>query len=234
MGIDEFKLIGASLIVTGLLFFIANNAIQTTNYRRKSIYIVIFGLLSLLAAGAGIAVDLFYYQFVIYSILYFVFPLSILFFTIGFYVFYAAQAKKYKQRWNQYVIKDIKEERYLYVLFRYEDFYLLKKDKDNFLGGDVIRFAQKERFHDEKIKQFLASKKVTVQDSKLKGDVRILEKNRQTIFYCYEVSLTALDEYVSQYEQIDKFQIGQINTKEFHKNVILRMAIGEPFSIRLP
>lgn len=228
---DITKFIGSAILVTGLILFIVNNAYKTANYRRKAFYFLIVSSIFIIVFASAIIYDHVTYGNVMFSWEYYVFPLTASIASLFVMVYYFVRAKQHFHQFTKFQPKKVeKKEEYLYILYRYQDDYYLHQDKDK-LSGDVVRFSKNIYFRDEMITSVIQNNHLQVTNLLFVGTVQV--KNKQPFtFYCYEITLQAIPK-IENLVAINKFDMMQINALEFHKNIILRMLIKEPFNISM-
>ncbi|MFA5543682.1 MAG: hypothetical protein WDA47_07875 [Bacilli bacterium] len=231
MGPETIYSLIASVLVLGLLYFILYNAINNSNYMRKGIIFLAFGLIIFGITLSGVLYDL--NKGAVLSLRYLAFPLINLVFLLIFSIYFFSSAKKYNhslRKFKKTTTRNINN--YLYVVIRYEDFYLLDgKDK---LKGVVIKFDKDVSFHDEMINRFIAITKTSVADKKYVGKV-VVDNKVESIYYCYKIEILNISDSLSVLSQVNKFDIYQKPMLDFDKEIILRMLIArstDPFVIK--
>lgn len=229
--IEIIKQIGAALLVGGLIFFILNNAFKTANYKRKGLIFLVVGMIFLLIFIGAHLFDRFYFELRFFSWQYYNFPVAILLYAFGIAIYYLIKGKKYHHHASTYKPqKTFKDQLYLYVLFKSGDYYYLTEKNRN-LTGQISRFDKRVFFRDEAIQIFIQKMQMPSAQTKYIGSVTIQKEH--LVFYCYEVTLPESYVRTDEWVSVHKLDMLHIDASEFHKNIILRMLIKEPFDIRL-
>lgn len=223
----------ARILIVGLVFLIAINAIKTTNYRRKAVWIILVGLIFSLYFLGGYVYDRLTDPTAIFLISYFSYPIIIGVYTLLISGFYLINAKKLNMRFRTYEVPvkhDSKKS--LFIIYQYEDVYLLKKD-GLMLQGEIQKFRKSKYYHDEEIDAFLKEKQLSVSTYKMMGKVTIEHKRKDEDLFCYLIQLAHMNEYTRTLEQVSKYRLLEINTNDTTRQILLRMAIKESFEIKI-
>lgn len=220
-----------SILVIGLLYFILYNAVNNSNYMKKGLIFLGFGMIIVGVSIAGVMYDL--NKGITITLKYLAFPITNLVFLVIFSIYFFTSAAKFNHKIRSFKkVSNDKVIDYLYLVFRYEDFYLLD-GKDN-LRGVVIKFDKNISFHDEMLNKFLSSTNTKIIDKKFVGKVMI-SKKRESIYYCYKLEALELSDLLRSLSQVNKFEIYQKPMHDFDKEVILKMLISkstDPFIIK--
>ena len=221
--------IGSSILVVGLLFFIAGNAFKTSNFKRKALIYFLIGLVLIIGCIGAFFYDKEVKEINKFSFRYFIFPSTILIYTIIMTTIYLVKAAKYNHHLRGYRhLQSNDTEQYVYIVFKHQDKYLLNLNKDKY-SGEIVKFPRNIYFHDEAIKDYLAKFNIASNSIKFIGDATVSNKKKH-IYFCY---LVEVKEPQAKFTKVDQFKIGEINADEFDKQVILRIIIGEEFNIRM-
>ena len=227
---DLFLLIGASFIVTGLIFFIFHNAIKTANYKRRSICFLILGLCLMIAIALGIYKDFRDGKLLKVTFTYIVFPLSVVIMTIIFTVSNLVNAKRYHHSLHKFKnLTNSSRQEYLYVVYKFKDDYLLTHESN--YQGLLYKFDHNVYFHDEMINKVITKNAIDVENKRFCGTVSKKLKKKQIVYYCYEITINVINEFLAKYERVNKFDIPKLDIDPFHKNIIFRILINEQFKI---
>lgn len=226
---EYIKSVGSSILVLGLIFFIFNRAIETSNYKRKAYYNLIFGIFILLILIAGFIYDLTKYSINQLPLTYFSFPSVLILLTTYQFISNFVKANKYHHNFSTFKNNIPKEVNYLYILYKYEDFFLLSKIESNYTGN-ITKFDKKVFFHDEMIDILIKRFNLDVFSKELIGTLRQNDK-RNTNYYCYLIELNKLNG-VESLNQINKYDITKIDMLPFDKNLIFRILVKDKFDIR--
>lgn len=223
--------IGASFVVTGLMFFIFHNAIKTANYKRRAVYFMLFGLFLLMALTFGIYKDFRDGKLIKVTFSYLVFPLTVVFMIIVFVVTNLLNAKRYHHTFHKFSssVNSSKQE-YLYIVFKYKDYYLLSYDDNNY-QGIVYKFDNKVFFHDDMMEKVINRLEIDLINKRFCGTVSKNQKKKKTIYYCYEITVKSKNSELDKYQSVSKYDMTKIEAEPFHKNIILRILINEQFKI---
>lgn len=223
----------AQILIVGLVFIIAINAIKTTNYSRKGVWILIFGLCFDLIFLGGFIYDFINNPTAIFTVTYFSYPIIIGVYTILISGFYLINAKKLNMRYRTYEVPIKKDSaKSLFIIYQYEDVYLLKKDGSK-LQGDIQKFRKSKYYHDEEIDSFVKEKQLLILTSKMMGKVTKVHKRKDEELFCYLIQLSHMNEYTRTLEQVNKYRLLEINTDDETRQILLRMAIKESFDIKI-
>lgn len=220
----------ASVLIVGLLYFILYNAVNNSNYMKKGIIFLVFGLIIFGATLAGIISDA--DKGTALSLRYLAFPIVNLMYLVIFSIYNFSCAFKYRHKLVHFTkVKNTKLVNYLYLVFRYEDFYLLdgKENKKGF----IIKFDKDTSYHDEMIEKFIKDTNISIYDKKYVGKV-IKNDKLESTYYCYRIEVLELSNFLNSLEQVNKFEIYQQPMLDFDKEVILKMLISkssDPFVI---
>ncbi|HHU55604.1 MAG TPA: hypothetical protein GXZ48_02785 [Acholeplasmataceae bacterium] len=223
--------IGKSLAVTVLIFFIINNAFSTHNYKRKALIFFLTGLILLLGMFIAHLFDRFVLDYKIFPARYFAFPIAVLIVTIFLVSINLYRGNKYHHKLKGYERQVNNEENYLYVLYQYKDYYYLYKNNDT-LSGDVVKFSRNIYFHDQMINVRINQLKLNPKAVNYIGKFSASEKQKDFVFFCYLVELNN-DDHLEKFIKVDMYEIQNLKTLDFHKNIILRILIKEEFDIKL-
>jgi len=241
--IEVLKIFGGAILLIGFFYFILLRAFNTKNYKRKSLYMFISGMIIFLFFVGGIIYD--YIKGVDFNniqIGYFAFPIVALVAMIFFTVYYYVKGRKYKQKLksnfekinkqiNKPTIKNKKEN--LYIILKYNNNFLLKKYEENnefYYRGITVKFPHDEFFHDELVNQFIENNNLDVISFNNVGKATKREKN-DIIYYCYKILLNSLPEKIKDLEEIDAYQMFSINLKEKDKKILFTSVVESDFNI---
>jgi|SRR5690554_483771 len=222
------------LVISGLIFFIVHNAFNTRNYKRKALIFLLTGLVLLIGMFIAHLVDRYYFNYSVFGLSYYAFPLAVLLLTIITVTISLVMAKKYHHGFSRkpYLKRDKSSENYLYTIYKYRDHYYLKLKKDLY-SGDVVKFKKDILFHDQMIDFRIQSLGLSVESADLIGKVNGKDKKKEYNFYCYLVELNGETESLKDFEKIDMFAIQRVKALDFDKNIILRIIIKEKFDVKM-
>ena len=228
--LDIVKSIGSAILIASLLFFIFSNAIGLSNYKRRAVGYLIFGMALLTILLFGLFDEYKNISLKVVPKQSFIFPGVVFVMTLTLTVYSFVMARKYNHNFKTFRRQSPREELYLYLVYKYEDVFLLEKNNDKYLG-DLIPFDKKILFHDEMISRFIDQQKLNINKAKFIGKLQINSKKKK-IYYCYLIdvyNLLGLDEKY----QVNKYDLPQIEMDEFHKKIVLRIGLQENFDIRI-
>ena len=227
---DFVPIVGASLVVAGLIFFIFHNAIKTANYKRRALCFLIFGIVLMAGFAYGIYDDIKTGKLTKFTIEYLALPITILAFTVIFVLVNFLSANRYNHHIRSYKsLVDKSKAEYLYLLFKYENNYLL--DFDNEYKGIIIKFDNNVYFYDEMIEKVIKRYAIDMINKRFCGKITTNQNKKKSIYYCYEIEVKALNDELMKYKPISKYEIANASIPLFHKNVIFRMLLNEQFII---
>lgn len=244
------KLIGAAIILIGFIYFILVRAISTKNYKRKSLYMFIAGMVIVLFLVGGIVYDKLankpLYPNGKYDLAYFAFlivaSVFMLFFTIFYFVKGCTMRQRFKYGFGYKEVKvkqtpTVKEKKgYVYIIFKYNNNYLLKKEinKDNVAeySSLTVKFTHNDFFHDDVIRHTIDDMNLNVEHYSLVGTATKKDK-KDDVYYCYVVDLNEKNDSLNDYEEFDSYQILNINIKDMDKEILFTSIIQDDFKIEL-
>lgn len=226
---ESFLAILISLVLVGLIFFIITNAFSTRNFKMRAlIYFLVSTILLIGCIGA-------YFYDVntgeeIKLINYIIFPGSIILVSGILIVINLFKAKKHHHHLRGYRHRQADDlEQYLYIVFKVNNIYYLKT-VDGKYRGEIIKFYRNVFFHDEMMNKVIEKLELEPIKAKFIGMVeQNLKKKLQ--YFCYLVDLNKFN--LDGYNEINEFEIGEINTEEMDKQIILRIVIGDDFNIKV-
>lgn len=224
--------IGKFFLVSGLIYFIINNALRTANYKRKAFIFLSTGVVLLM----GMTIAHFVYRYrsgvTIFDLHYFAFPIAVIILTLITVTFNLIKAKKYNHHFRKNINRNKNLENFLYIIYKYEDNYYLDF-KNDLYSGDIVKFERNIFFHDQMINRRIEKLKLNPKRLDLIGKVKGRNKRKQYIFYCYLVELKNDTMILERFKKIDMFAIQMVKALDFHKNIILRIIIKENFEIEV-
>lgn len=234
-----------SLVPIGVIFLIINGIIRNQNVKKRAIINLVIGLSLFIIFLGAILIDYFVFgQKDIKHKLYFSFPIGILIFTLAISINLFSYAKKYNIRMprNRKMVKikteDVKEDTsseekeipnfkkvpgYVYIVFQYGNYILLDYQNNHYQG--YIREI-KERFPKETIQKVIDNKKIKAQDINFVGKVLGQDK----IHFCYLINIESISEELNLIKA-NKYELGSFLEEGLDKEIILRVLIGESFTI---
>lgn len=244
MPLETLKIFGGAILLLGFFYFILIRAFNTKNYKRKSLYIFISGMIIFLFFVGGLIYDvakgiinladteLGYYAFLIVSFVMMLF-FSIYYFVKGYKLRQKVTSKSYQhQKKNEKpTIKDKKE--YLYIILKYQNNFLLyeNKDKETFIyKGIVVKFPHNEFFHDELIKEYIDNNKLDIISYNYIGKATKREKINH-VYYCYKIFLNSVNERQEELKQVDSYQLVSLNMSEMDKKILFTSVVENNFDI---
>ncbi len=241
MDINTLKIFGAALIMFGFIYFILIRAINTKNYKRKSIYMFISGMILVLFFIGGIIYDIITGNFNYYKtkIDYFVFLIIAILYVSFFSIFYYIKGRKMKQKFNSNfnkkkatpTIKDKKE--YVYIILKYNNDFLLVKDNDaNLYKGIVLKFTHTDFFHDEIIKKYINDYNLNVLSYQFIGKAKKVLK-KDNIYYCYKIILNEIPDIKNNFEIVDGVKLIDLPMQDDDKKIIYNSVVNDNFEITL-
>ena len=226
----NYMIILAAIAVFGLLFLILNGIASdnTSNYKKRALINLIFGLINLVGFIIIYFVDKQYEQK--YSFFdYMSFVGAITLYTL--ILFITLYKKGYNNRQKMFgrikLTTDKKE--YLYLVCRCENDIYLEKEKHS---GFVIKLDKKD-FHDEKIINFVRKYSLIINDDNFIkiGEYILKPKKGKDIFYhCYLVTLPKSLES-SEYVAYNKKDIVNLDFDSLDRQIIFRVLLQENFKI---
>lgn len=222
----------AKFLVCGLVFFIFINAINTKNYSRKSFWIFIFGLCFSLFFVGGYIYDLIKKPNLDFNLEYFSFLLLALGYTIITSLVYLIIGKRMNQHFSKYKISHKRIEKFLMILYKYQDGYLLKKQGPK-QGLDIIPFPLGKYFHDEEITKHIKKKGLNVIGQDMVGLVIKDEKKVKKEYYCYLVKIENINSYLQNFDLIKEADLGNMTTDNKTREIALRMGLKTYFELKI-
>lgn len=238
------KYFGAAILIIGFIYFLILRAINTKNYKRKSLYVFLSGLPLVIFFIIGRIIDiknnypfpngefdLAYYSFLIVSCVF------LLFFTCYFYIKGYKLKQKFKSGFikvdKKPTIKDKKE--YLYIILKHQnDFLLQKKEKDNnnVYYGIKFKFPHHEFFHDELVQEFIQKNNLDVSLYSFAGKA-IKDGNVEDVFYCYKIYLNEIPQSLPNLERIDSYNLLNVSLEDFDKRILFTSIVEDNFEIKI-
>lgn len=230
------KFVGAILLI-GFIYFILIRAFNTQNYKRKSLYIFISGMVLFLYFIGGFIYDIVnnviilenlqlgYFNFLIVSFAY------MAFFTIYYYVKGYQRKQKFSSNFKKIsptpTIKNKKE--YVYIILKYDNNFLLKKEEDQY-KGIIIKFPHSEFFHDEIVNDFIKENKLEIISYENIG--KATKRGKQDIvYYCYKIFLKEAPVNIDTYEVIDSYKLVSLNLDNTNKKILFTSVVENNFNI---
>lgn len=211
-----------SIAALGLIFFIINRAFKNKGYRTKFLVNLFLGLSFLILFIISLIVDYkggnilkFYYKHLILIIV-----------SLGYCLFFTISIYKTIQVSNIRIIKKLrinKEKNYLYILFKYQEGYLLKAKKEYYQG---YSHKMKSSFHDEAIEEAVKKLAPNYSSKAYKGKINSDDK----VYFCY---LVETNESLLGFDQISMYDLINLKTSDFDKEVILSIILKENFNITI-
>lgn len=238
MDINLLKIFGGALLMFSFIYFILIRAINTKNYKRKSLYIFISGMILVLFFVGGLVYDIIkqefnnfknnigYYSFLIVSIAF------VSFFTIFYYIKGNNARQKFSSSFSKKkhvpTIKDKKE--FVYIILKYNNGFVLEK-KNELYSGIILKFTNTDFFHDEIIKDYIIKNNLNILSYKYIGKAKKVEK-KDNIFYCYKLLLNEMPDN-NQLEFIDGMKLLEVPMSEENKKIIYNSVISDNIDIIL-
>lgn len=229
--IENLRYLFVYLAVTSLIFFIVNNAINTANFKRKAFVFFLTGLFLLLAMFIAHLIDRYYFKIEKFPFNYYAFPIAVLIVTAISVSIYFYKGHKYHHQLRMYKVLKPNHNDFLYIVYQYQNNYYLDMKQNNYCG-DIVKFARNVHFHNQMINIRTEQLFLDVNKINYIGKISAREKKKDFIFYCYLVEL-ASDNNLDRFKKVNQFEIQNIETLDFHKNIILRILIKEEFYIKL-
>ncbi len=239
---------GAAILMIGFVYFILIRAIDTRNYKRKSLYLFISGFILFIFFIGGLVYDVYfggiklidqpigYYSFIIVSFVFWAF----------FSIFYLVKGIKNRQRFSSHfgkptvkvrdvkpTIKDKKE--FVYIILKHENDFLLQKYEQNnqeYYKGIVIKFPHNEYFHDEIIQKFIHQNQLDVINYSHVGKATKHLKEDH-VYYCYKIFLSSIPSKFSNLNSIDSYNLVSCNLEEMDKKIIFTSVVENNFDINI-
>lgn len=234
-----------SLVPIGVVFLIVNGIIRNQNAKKRAFINLIIGLSLFIIFLGAMLIDYFVFdQKDIKHRLYFSFPIGILIFTSVISINLFLYAKRYNIHIprNRKLVKikaeDVKENTsseeiktpnlrkvpgYVYIVFQYDHCILLNYENNHYQG--YVKEI-KEKFPKDTIQKVIIENKIKAQDINFIG--KVLEHDK--IYYCYMINLEIISEELNLIK-INKYELGSFLEEGLDKEIILRVLIGENFTI---
>lgn len=243
--INVLKIFGGAFLLIGFFYFILIRAFNTKNYKRKSLYIFISGMIIFLFIMGGMIYDIVKgLDFKNVQIGYFAFPIVSFIFMLFFTIFYYVKGYKARQRFksnfgkpmksdNKPTIKNKKEN--VYIILKYNNNFLLNKVEENdeiFYKGIIIKFPHNEFFHDELVKEFIEKNELDVISYTQIGKATKREKN-DIVYYCYKILLNSFPSKLNDLEEVDSYKLVSMNLKDMDKKIIFTSVVENGFDIEI-
>lgn len=242
----QLKYFASAFLCMGFIFFLIIRAFKNTNYIRKSVFILISGVVIMLIFIGGFVFDVVTnnvpYPTGKFDITYFAYLIASFFYTTLFFVINFVKGRKGRQRFKVKItkrekvvptIKDKKE--YIYFIFKLNGNILLQKyvkDEVEEYASINMKFPYGEFFHDEIVKKYITDKQLDVVEYKLIGKATKHEK-KDNIYYCYEIDLNSKNKELSNFEEISLQNLMNYNINDFDKKIIFTSIVEKNFDINL-
>ncbi len=222
----------AKILVIGLCFFIITNAVAIKNYIRKAFWIFVIGFLFVLYFMLGFIFDLIKNPSYPFVLEYFSLPIIVLIYTLILSSIFWFIGKKANMHFTKYKISHRKVEKHLLILYKYENNYLFKTEKNNvFLDSTMFRLGK--FFHDEEIEEYLTKKKITYHTKMMVGRANEESKKILKEYYCYLVDVSNTNNYLQTFKLINEENLLDLNTPKKMQELIIRIVIKKPFEIKI-
>lgn len=247
--IEILRYIAFSFVLVGVVFLIINGIIRTNNIMKRAVINLIIGSSLFLIFLGSWVID--YFVLKNQSIrfkLYFSFPASIFVITTTVSIYLFSMAKRYNIRLYKNMRKiKIKTEpvnesfslekeedapvsklnnQFIYLVFQYQDYVLLENSDGAYRG--YIKEV-KEKFPKDATHKFINTNRLQILDAKYVGQV--VEQSK--IFYCYLINLAEDNEELPSLIKTNKYVLPSVLSDGIDKEIILRVLIGEDFTITL-
>lgn len=211
---------GISIAALGIIFFIINRAFASKGYKTRFFVNLFLGLLlvglfiiSFIVDYKGENIFRYYYRYIILIVV------SLTYFLIFILRIYKTIKYSNIRLIKRNIISNGKN--YLYVLFKYEEGYLLKSKKSLYQG---YIYKMKTSFHDEAMEEVANKFNLGFVKKEFKGKI----KNYGKTYYCY---LVQADNLISGFEEISMYDLVSIKADDFDKQVILSIILKENFNL---
>lgn len=230
------KFVGAGLLI-GFVYFILIRAFNTQNFKRKSLYMFISGMIIFLYFIGGFIYDIVndkiilenlqlgYFNCLIVSFVY------MAFFTIYYFVKGYKRKQKFSSNFKKMssapTIKNKKE--YVYIILKYNNNFLLKKEDDKY-KGIIIKFPHSEFFHDEIAQDFINGNRLDIISYDHIGKATRRGKV-DTIYYCYKILLKNPPTNIDAYEVVDSYELISLNLDNTNKKILYTSVVENNFDI---
>ncbi len=253
--IQLLKLYGAGLLGYGFIFFVILRLYNSKNYLRMALASLITGLSLIILTILGIMFDSFregalfvaysfiqpYYVFFNVAIL-LTFALSLTFFIMGKKRRQSFRSFPYKVKKTTKPIPTIVDEHeFVYVVFKRNDNYLLKKIKvsgEDYYTTLIEKLNNKIFFHDEMIKHIIGQFGLREESHnhdvnyKLVGEVTKHEKI-DNHYYCYVVNVEEINDKLRDYVEINPYDLINYQMNDFDKQILYHIILKDYFKIEL-
>ncbi len=242
MPIEILKIFGGAILLIGFFYFLAIRAISTKNYKRKSLYLFIFGLVIFLFFIGGIIYDIIKGLDLSEVYLgYYAFPIIAFVYMVSSSLYYYIKGRNLKQKFksnsvkqnSKPTIKDKKE--FLYIILKHEGNFLLVKEvekEDTIYKGITIKFPHNEFFHDELVKEYIVNNNLDVISYSQVGKATKHDK-KDNIYYCYKLLLNSIPLKITDLVEIDSYKLVSLNMNEADKKIIYTSVVENNFDITL-
>ena len=241
--IESLKFFGGAILLIGFFYFIFIRAFNTKNYKRKSFYIFISGLIIFLIFIGAMVYDIINgLDLKNAEINYFAYPIVSLTFLIFFTLFYYIKGYKARQKFKSSFEKQIKNDKKptiknkkenLYIILKYNNNFLLTKvieKEEIFYKGITIKFPHNEFFHDELVRDYISKNELDIISYNQVGKATKKEKN-DIVYYCYKIILNSYPEKIEGLEEVDSYQLVSKNLKDMDKRIIFTSVVENNFDI---
>lgn len=229
--IDVFKDFISTTLVLGLIFFIVNGIIKTSNIRMRALVFLLFGISLFLIFLISLIIDyeggnlLKYYS----KHLLYIFSSLLIALFVSIPMFITAN-KNYIRLRNPIKSKvNYHEKEYLYIIYKYND-HIILEDKNGKYSG-IISLMKNSYFHDESLKKYNNKLGINDYTANMLGTVNVKGK-KNNLYYCYLVNINN-NISNSKFKEINQYQLLSLNIDDFNKQVLLRMMIGEKFELEM-
>lgn len=238
----------SAILMLGFIYFIFIRAFDTKNYKRKSLYIFISGLVLVLFFVGGLLYDILYLhaKFENFQLGYFSYLIVAVVLWLFFSIFYLVKGIRNKQSFRSFyrkptvkvrnvtpTIKDKKE--FVYIILKHENDFLLQKTTENdidYYKGIVMKFPNNEYFHDELVKQFITKNELDVISYSLVGKLTKALKE-DNVYFCYKIFLNSKPTKLSNLETINSYDLVSCNLHEMDKKIIFTSVVENDFDLRI-
>ncbi len=235
------RVVLSSFLVVGLIYFILNNAVSTSNYKVKGLAFIITGVIIFIATLIGFLYDLKMGKYMDFE--YFIFPIMNILQMSIYTIYFFTSSKKYHHKIGNYKNRiDTKVHKYLYVLISFDNDLYLDRDiiKSKFKNeipktkykGLKIKFDKGVYFHDEMITKFIEETGLKTYSVNLVGQADIQGKKYQEVF-CYNVVVFEKTPFLDTLSKVSKYDIMNCDMEDNDKKIILNMLVSKNFEIKM-
>lgn len=221
------------LLSIGLILFIVNSALSTSNYKKRAFINFLICLILTIVFGVSYYLDFYVFKktYELYIYLFFIGSSFLYLIFVPLIMYKKAGRYTHAFRKKEFIKQEEKIKDFVYIIYKYNDYIYLNNN------SGIIRKIRANDYEKKIIEEINNVNKLTINNVNIKkyGVMTICtnhKKNKHDRYSCYLIEINkSLNN--KKYEKVYKNDLVERNLNYIDQQIIYRLMIGDDFRVYL-